>query len=332
MSGPRRPDFSSFVEVANLLNSSLDAHTVLRRLLEGLDRLVAPSHWSLLLEDESSGDLVFTLVRSEVDRALVGRRLKAGEGVAGWVAEHGETLLIRNVADDPRFSRRMDEATGFATKSILAVPLRAGAEVTGVIEIVNALDEREFTREDVEILEAFAAFAAVAIDNARTHGELLEANRNDPLTGLRNSTYFLRAVEDAVAQAGPFALVFFDMDHFKPLVDRHGHVRGSDALAEVGRLLAAALLDGEVGCRFGGDEFSFLLPGRDGSQAAARATELSERIAAHTFLAAEGIDARLEASFGWAAYPEDCGTAIDLLRLADERMYEAKRSRKRART
>jgi diguanylate cyclase (GGDEF)-like protein len=332
MAGPRHPDFSTCVEVAQLLNSTLDQETVLRRLLEGLDRLLGPSKWSLLLTDEATGDLVFVLVRSEVDQALIGQRLRAGEGIAGWVASRGETLLLPDVASDPRFSPRMDQTTRFATRSILAVPLRTHDQVIGVIEVINALDERVFTSEDVAILEAFANFAAVAIDNARSHGSLIEANRNDPLTGLRNSTYFLESVEAAVRRDDAFALVFFDMDHFKPLVDAHGHVRGSATLAEVGRLMAEALEASEVGCHFGGDEFAFLLTGADAESAARRSGELSEALRGHVFLAAEGINARLGASFGWAAYPADAGSAIDLLRLADTRMYEAKRRNHRART
>jgi diguanylate cyclase (GGDEF)-like protein len=331
MGFPERPGFSSFVEVARLLNSSLEIHTVLRRLLEGLDRLLGPSTWSLLLREEPSGELVFVLARSEVDQVLIGRRLKPGEGVAGWVAAHGQTLLLPDVAADPRFSRRMDEETHFATRSIVAVPLRVGDRVIGVIEIVNSLGEREFTPQDVEILEVFADFAAVAITNARAHGELVEANRNDPLTGLRNSTYFLAAVEEAVRRGGAFALIFFDMDHFKPLVDEHGHVCGSAALVEVGRLMLGMLQEGEVACHFGGDEFTLLLPGADAGRAARRAQELSVLIETHTFLAAEGIGAHLEASFGWAAYPEDGAAASDLLHLADARMYAAKRRRERSR-
>jgi len=331
MGSPKRPGFSSFAEVARLLNSSLEIHAVLRQLLEGLDRLLGPSRWSLLLKDEPTGDLVFVVARSEVDQVLVGRRLKPGEGVAGWVAVHGKTLLLPDVATDPRFSRRMDEETHFATRSIVAVPLRASDRVIGVIEIVNALGEREFTPEDVEILEVFADFAAVAISNARVHGALVEANRNDPLTGLRNSTYFLAAVEDAVRKGDVFALIFFDMDHFKPLVDEHGHVRGSAALAEVGQLMLGMLQEGEVGCRFGGDEFTLLLPGADAERAAQRAKELSVLIQTHTFLGTEGICARLEASFGWAAFPGDGAAPIDLLHLADARMYAAKRQHARSR-
>ena len=332
MVGPKRPDFASFVEVAQLLNSSLELENVLRRLLEGLDKLLGPSKWSLLLSEPPAGDLVFTLVRGEVDQALIGRRLKRDEGVAGWVATRGQTLLLPDVSKDPRFSPRMDQAIGFNTRSLLAVPLRTGDQIVGVIEVVNALDEREFTTADVEILEAFADFAAVAIGNARAHGALVEANRNDPLTGLRNSSFFLAEVEAALNAGRSFSLIFFDMDRFKPLVDQHGHVRGSAALAEVGRLLAGEVRSGEIGCRFGGDEFTFLLEGAGAKQAELRARELSELIGSHTFLTREGINARLEASFGWAAFPTDGGSATELLRLADSRMYAAKRRRHRART
>jgi diguanylate cyclase (GGDEF)-like protein len=327
----QRPGFATFVEVARLLNSSLDLDGVLRRLLDGVERLLAPSHWSLLLVEESSGDLVFALVKSAVDQALLRRRLVRDEGIAGWVASHGESLLVADVSADPRFSRRMDAASGFATRSIAAVPLRAGGRALGVIEVVNGLGEREFTREDLAVLEAFADFAAVAIENARIHGALLETSRNDPLTGLRNSSFFLASVEEAVRRGERFALVFFDLDRFKPLVDRHGHVQGSAALREVGRLVAEELRDGEIGCRFGGDEFTLMLPGADGARAAARAQELARRIEKHVFLEREGIGARLEASFGWAAHPADAAGASELLRLADERMYAAKRGRQRAR-
>ena len=331
MNAPLRPDFSTFVEVAQLLNSSLELHVVLRQLLEGLHRLLGPSDWSLLLVDQS-GELVFTLARSEVHRELMGRRLKPGEGIAGWVAARGETLLIRDVRTDPRFSRRMDEATSFVTHSILAVPLRIGSRVVGVIEIVNALDEREFTSEDVVILEAFANFAAVAIENARANGALVEANRNDPLTGLRNSSYFLSSVEEAVRQGERFSLIFFDMDNFKPLVDQHGHMRGSAALVEVGWLMAETLRAGEIGCRFGGDEVAMLLAGVGGDAAAVRALDFAELLATHTFLEADGINAKLEASFGWAAFPNDAVDATELLRLADARMFATKRRRAQART
>lgn len=331
MTRSNRPDFAAFVRAARTLNSSLEVTAVLRGLLDGLEELLQPSSWSLLLRDDVTGALVFTLVRSEVDQALAGKQLDPGEGIAGWVMQTGETLLIPDVNGDTRFSKRMDETTGYATRSIVAVPLRVENRPIGVLEIVNAMDERVFTADDVEILQAFADFAALAIDNARAHSALLELTRNDPLSGLRNSRFFLSCVDEAVGGGERFAVLFSDMDRFKQLVDGHGHMNGSAALAEVGRVYGRALAPGEVGCRFGGDEFAFLIPGADGVRAAARCHELATLVSARTFLVDEGINASLEASFGWAAFPEDALTPRVLLHIADSRMYEAKRKRRRAR-
>ena len=331
VANPRRPDSRIFLRAASLLTSSLDVDVVLRELLDGLDRLLKPTHWSLLLRDDATGELIFTLVRGDAQPQLLQRRLAPDEGIAGWVATHDEALLIPDVARDPRFSSRMDTLSGFRTRSVVAVPLRARARCIGVLELINELTERVFDASDVEILQSYADFSAIAIHNARTHEAIVELSNNDPLTGLRNSQYFIRCVELAIEREKPFAIVFFDMDRFKHLVDTHGHVRGSAALAEVGRWLHAELGPGEIGCRFGGDEFALLFPDADRAGADARCRELETGLVARTFLAAEGIHATLGASFGAAAFPVDGRTAVALLHRADERMYQSKRARKLAR-
>ncbi len=331
MTATRRPDFATFVRVARLLSSSLDLDVVLGELLAGMDRLLQPTNWSVLLREGDSDALVFRLVSADGDPKLRGVRVEPGEGVAGWVLRNEQAVLVRNPAEDGRFSGRIDRLTGFDTQSIIAVPLRVEGHVVGVIELVNQFEERDFTSEDFRILEAYADFAAIAIHNAQTHGELLESSRNDPLSGLRNSRYFLSCVDGAVRRGERFALVFFDMDRFKTLVDEHGHMSGSEALAEVGALLRENLDGGEVGCRFGGDEFAFLLPDADALRAEERCRALSAALRDRVFLRDRGIDAHLDASFGWACHPEDACDADALLRLADARMYEAKRRARRAR-
>ncbi|MDG2303223.1 MAG: sensor domain-containing diguanylate cyclase [Candidatus Binatia bacterium] len=270
MSDRRRPDFATFVRLAWLLRSSLDLYVVLGEILSGLDRLLQPTNWSLLLGEDAGNALVLRLVSAE-------------------------------------------------------------GQVLGVIELVNELDEREFSGEDFRILEAHADFAAIAIRNAKAHGIFLESSGNDPLSGLRNSRYFPSCVEGAVRRGKRFALAFFDLDRFKTLVDEHGHLSGSEVLAEVGEVLRETLTAEEIGCRFGGDEAAFLPPEADGPPAASRSAELAATIRGRVFLEDRGIAARLDVSFGWVALPTDAQEADALLRLADTRMYEAKRSSRRGR-
>jgi diguanylate cyclase (GGDEF)-like protein len=332
VSRPDRPDFETFLEVASVLNSSLDPDAVLRELLNGLEQLLRPSHWSLLLVDEETGELVFTLARGDVGTSLHGHRLAPGEGIAGWVLSNDRPLLLPDVTKDTRFSPRMDDISGFRTRSIVAVPLRARGRCIGVLELINAMDDREFTEADSRVLHGYANFAALAIRNARVHTAAIELTRTDLLTGLRNSQYFLTCVEQAIAEAAPFALVFFDMDRFKTLVDTHGHVRGSAALAEVGSILRRALTADEVACRFGGDEFAMLLPGHDRDSAETRCATFANAIRAHTFLVNDGLAVQLSASFGAAAFPRDGDAAAVLLHEADARMYAVKRARNVARS
>jgi signal transduction histidine kinase len=97
-------------------------------------------------------------------------RLKAGQGIAGWVAETGESLIVHDVHKDPRYYSEVERTTGFVTKSILAVPMRTGEKTIGVIELINKIGGR-FTKKDLELINAISSFAAVALEHARLFSE-----------------------------------------------------------------------------------------------------------------------------------------------------------------
>jgi signal transduction histidine kinase len=98
--------------------------------------------------------------------------LGPGQGIAGWVAQRGESVIVTNAPDDPRFFSGIDEQTGFLTRSLIAVPLRVRGAVTGVLEVVNK-QQGDFDTNDLALIETLAASAAIAIENAR----LVEALR-----------------------------------------------------------------------------------------------------------------------------------------------------------
>jgi PAS domain S-box-containing protein len=107
-------------------------------------------------------------------KALLNLRLSSQKGVLGWVARNNESTIVQNVYEDPRFAPSIDKQTGFTTKSILAVPLRVRGEVIGVLEAVNKTEA--FTENDLSIVETLAAFAAIAIENARLVTDLKDRN------------------------------------------------------------------------------------------------------------------------------------------------------------
>lgn len=157
-------------EITLDLSRHLDnANLVLRRITGAAAETLQAEASSLLLVDEETGELVFSRIYKGSGQKLQRERLAPDEGIAGWVATHGEPLIVNDVERDPRFTPRIDEETGFQTQSILCAPLWARGRVIGVLEVLNRRDGQPFDEENLRLLRAFCASAAVAMDNARLY-------------------------------------------------------------------------------------------------------------------------------------------------------------------
>ncbi len=154
--------------IGRLLATTLSLTTRLDRVVEQALELLEADRGSIMLVDEETGELVVKASRGlETSREI---RIPPGEGIAGWVAEQGEPLILQDVVSDRRFT-----GSDPSVKSALAVPLSAGGKVTGVLNISNTTSERRFDQVDLEYLASFADMAAVVIENAR----LYQAIRKD---------------------------------------------------------------------------------------------------------------------------------------------------------
>jgi len=320
-------------EIGKALTSSLDIGEVMHVILAKVSELLKPSNWSLLLLDPGTGELYFKAAVGAGSERLQGLRIKSGEGIAGWVATNVKSLKVDDVTEDPRFAARFDKASRFHTKSILCVPLSFKGKVLGVIELVNGEGDGPFTDEDLRILSTVAEFSAIAIENAQNFHKVEELTVLDDHTGLFNSRHLSRQLEMEIHRATrfghPVSLIFFDLDHFKQVNDKHGHQAGSRVLHEVGRLLLSTLRSTDVAVRYGGDEFVILLPETSKDQAVEAANRLRVEIAEQKFLAAEKFGPlRLTASLGVASFPDDAKLPEELLRKADEAMYRVKEAQR----
>jgi len=135
-------------------------------LLGAVLGVLGASDGSLLLLDEETEELVFAIVHGEARESLKGYRLPPGRGIAGWVADHREPVIVHDVRKDPRFYPQVDETFGFHTQTLACVPLLDGERVLGVIEAVNKQAEREFSAEDHHLLLIVSQLAAAAIQRA----------------------------------------------------------------------------------------------------------------------------------------------------------------------
>ncbi|MBI5545821.1 MAG: sensor domain-containing diguanylate cyclase [Deltaproteobacteria bacterium] len=323
-------ELQAFNEIGKALTSTLDIAEVLKLIMDKVGELLHPSNFSLLLLDEAAEELVFEIVVGPFAGRLRGLHMKLGEGIAGWVAQSGQPLLVKDALVDARFTTRFDEATRFQTRSVIAVPLRAKARTLGVIELVNGPLQPAFCEDDLKPLSSIADYAAIALENARNFRKVQELTVIDEHTGLFNSRHLMSCLGNEVARARrfghPVSLVFFDLDRFKEVNDTHGHQCGSALLRECGQLVRSTLRATDIATRYGGDEFVCLLPETGRDQAMICALRLRETVAAHSFLSSQGLAVKLSASFGVSTFPDDGEDEEALLKQADLAMYRVKES------
>ena len=236
----RNRELEVLIEIGKALTSTVELENVLTLIMDQVGRLLKTQSWSLLLRDEETGDLTFEIAVSPAAEKLKGMKVASGEGIAGWVSEHGEALVIPDVTRDERFSNQFDITSSFITQSVLCVPVRSKDHVLGVIELVNGPNEKIFKEADLQILLTIADYAAIAIENARNFMRISELVITDDLTGLYNGRYLHTLIEEEIERVrrfgGKLSLIFIDLDFFKKINDTCGHLVGSRTLAEIGKL------------------------------------------------------------------------------------------------
>jgi diguanylate cyclase (GGDEF)-like protein len=320
-------ELNIFHDIAKALTSSLDLDSILQTIMEKMAEYFRPDTWSLLMVDEAPNELYFAIAVGAASEALKDVRLKVGEGIAGWVAKHGERLIVPDVMADPRFAKRIDDMTQWETRSIICFPVRSKLRVLGVIQLVN-VDMEHFSDPEIFFLQSLCDYAAIAIENARSVEKIQELTITDDCTGLYNARHLYKTLETEVYRSArfgyEFTVLFIDLDHFKQVNDTHGHLIGSKLLAEIGYLIKAQLRLIDYAFRYGGDEFVILLPQTGKDAALVVAKRLRDNLRTSMFCKEEGLNLNVRASIGVATYPHDAKTPHDVIRQADEMMYLVK--------
>ena len=325
---PESNEVTVFHELAKTLTSSLQLDQVLRTIMEKINEILRPDTWSLLLMDLDKNELYFQIATGQGADALKDVRIKVGQGLAGWVAQTGEVVVVPDTAKDSRFFAQVDERTKLETRSIVAVPVRFRDQCLGVIELINCMGPEGFSARDLALLEALADYAAIAIENARHVQRIHELTITDDCTSLYNARHLNFMLDTEIYRshryAFEFSLIFIDLDHFKNINDTYGHLMGSKLLSEIGQAIKDKCRLIDLAFRYGGDEFVVLLPQTSKENALGVARRLHKLIREMVWLKEPGLNVNLTASVGIASYPNDSRTKAELLHLADEAMYLVK--------
>ncbi|MEO8677910.1 MAG: GGDEF domain-containing protein [Vicinamibacterales bacterium] len=337
--GSRRPDLAARLRRSQrALKGRLERpETVLALLRAAHDTLEPETIGGLVIDcaDEwfkASACGVFAI---DIDGQVVGlasRGLSAASmpgalSLARWVLVHGREFATADLRKDPR-------VTG-ASGAAFGLPLRCRSETVAALVVAerraSSLAPR-FAPAVTELLRAILEGPAQSLDNALRLRRVEALSVTDDLTQLYNSRYLnqvLRREAKRASRSGrPLSLLFMDLDGFKGINDSHGHQAGSRALVEAAAVIRRCARETDVVARFGGDEFAVILPDTGSEGAAAVGDRVRERMAAHPFLAADGLTIRLTASVGVATLPDVAASAEELVRAADMAMYQVKESGK----
>jgi len=318
-------DLLVFHQLARSLTSSFDLDTILRTILEQMERMVEAELWALLMLDEENQDLYYAIAAGQEPQALRGLRVKVGEGVAGWVVQHGETLIVPEANDDPRMKQSGVPGVR-AMSSAIALPLRGRKGTQGVIEIFNP--RAEMSDYSIAFLHILADHAAIAIENARDVARIQQLTITDDTTGLYNVRHLYEILDHELKRCKkhklPLSLAFLDLDRFKLVNDVHGHLIGSELLAHVGRRLQELSRNQDRCFRYGGDEFVILML-ETGARAALELAKIMNGALMETqFRMKNGLKLKVSASVGLASSPDDGAAVHEIIGTADARMYAVK--------
>jgi diguanylate cyclase (GGDEF)-like protein len=338
--GPRRPDLAARVRGrARTLRAHLDSREALADAIRQANASLEPGKVAAWLATEAAGWFSAACWGVIVQDADGQFEILADDGLtpvlrpglwsmATWVMRNGVEFSSADLSADPRIEAG---SSGCG----IGFPLRCRGKVIGALVALDPVPSTAAPSLGSSLLLAVRGLlepAAIALGNAITLQRAEAQSVTDDLTGLANSRYLNSALRRETKRASrngrPLSLLFLDLDGFKQVNDTHGHQVGSRTLAEAAGVIRGCARETDIVARFGGDEFSLILPDTGQEGAVSVATRIRDRLRAEYFLTSDGLSIRLTASIGVATLPDVAASAEELLRAADTAMYKVKASGK----
>jgi diguanylate cyclase (GGDEF)-like protein/putative nucleotidyltransferase with HDIG domain len=318
-----RQEAQTLFELSQDLGASLSLDETLSVFAVKLRR--AMPYDAIAIYVRHGDELVPEYVNGDNFRLFASLRIPIGQGLSGWVAQNLKPILNGNPSVEPGY---LNDASKYSTlNSALAVPLEGLQGVVGVVALYHA--EKDFFASDhLRILLAVSSRMALAIENAMKYEQAENSAVTDYLTGLPNARSLFLQLERELARCkrdnNTLTVMVADLDRFKQINDRFGHLEGNRVLRLFAHSLKETSREYDYVARMGGDEFVVIAPGLT-PEAAARKAEQMRDLAkqAGKDVCKEDI---LSLSVGKAVYPEDGMDAEKLLSEADKRMYLQKQS------
>jgi diguanylate cyclase (GGDEF)-like protein len=321
MGDTRQGTLDEVTRLARELRRPLAMEDLLQLIVDGAARALGATRASLRILDPTATRLVALCRSGEPLHLDPETGFRVGEGLVGWIVEHGEPLRTDDAERDERFVDMGDRRTPVG--SFLGAPVSSGPLCLGALCAIHPEPGR-FSREHEELLVLICAMSAPVVEEQR----FSHLSTMDPLTSALSLRGLAMALPDSRLSSGgsemPVSVVMADLDSFGDLNQKHGSVVGDQILREVAQVLASILGAGDAVVRYGGEEFLLILPGVDREAARAVAEEARHAIRA-SGLRYQSMMIKVTASFG-VAERRPGESRSGLIRRADKALIEAKRA------
>lgn len=308
------------------LSMKLKLEELAQDLVEGACRLVKAQAGMVvfLRPGKMEGEISATTGLTMPPDSLLGPL--GGKGAIGRVLEERTPVLITDMKADPKAAGMPVHQP--ALKETLGIPIRRQNEMQGVVIVGSPEAGPGFEPEDVEVLTSLCTHAASVLANARYVQQMEQLAITDHLTGLFNHREFQRRLAEEIERSRrylcEFSLLMVDIDHFKVFNDTYGHPVGDQVLQQVSKIIKEQLRNVDIPFRYGGEEFTIILPETINENAETVADRIREAISRHPFLTPVGEAATLSVSIGVASCPLDATEREEIITVADQALYFAK--------
>ena len=326
-------NISILYNISQAVNFIDDLKRLLRVILNKALETIEAEKGSLMLYNYAENILQTKVVyglndknlETEINNGMVDcTKIKVGEGIAGTVFVEKKSIISNLGKNDPRF---LDTGGDLNVSSLLCVPLIAKGEPIGVINITNKMNGKLFNKQDLEFIEALANQAAIAIDNAK----LYELATKDGLTKLYIYRHFYTLLETEMKRSARYnhevTLLMMDIDNFKSINDTYGHPVGDQVLREIANSISTTIRKIDIASRYGGEEFTVILPETNSNDAKVIAERLRRNISEIRIRVKDEIITPT-ISIGMSEYPSCALDEQTLIELADVALYNAKNNGK----
>ena len=316
--------YAKLQAIAEQLCNLTDLEAIAQLAVEQAFALIGKSDvCALYLVDKERQKL--SLVASKKRDGVASIRTKHGDQFDRHVLRSHRPLLVDDVRRDFRFN--VSALPDRTISSVIACPLMLGQNAEGVLRLDSARPG-VYTQDDLRLLDILLDLVATAVTNAKLFAQTQQLALTDGLTGLALRRPFLEQLTRELARAHrnrePVSMLLLDVDHFKAFNDTFGHTAGDHLLQQLAEVLRTVAPPGAVHARYGGEEFAVLLPriSRDDAGRIAETVRAAVERDIHGGL--QGTQRSVTVSMGVASCPDDAKADLELIRVADQRLYQAK--------